>query len=443
MGTTEWSQEERRQRAIEAYSKEEIREVDYNLVEAIPSEAFEEEPVIKLPEGIFGTEGLKRAQRRVIERFIKVFSRKLRREAAKVTSLKIQVDRKVWEVRKNQFGPRSSGVKRDAELERQIRQLLEAKCIRESIASFYSFAFLVPKPNGTWRMVLNFKGLNKATTNVDRWPIPYIEHLLRNIGQLKPKFFAVMDLTKGFYQCEIDKGSSQYTAFITSTGVYEWLRVPMGITAAPSHFQRIIANEVLRGLVGFICMVYIDDVIVFGDSEESYLANLSTVLERFEKYGIIVNSEKCSFGLEEVEYVDHTLSVEGMHFKRSKIDGVINFPRPTTKQGLKKFIGLVNYFRSHVKDSSILTAPLEELAKPYRPKEDIVWTDETREVFDNVKGAVHMWPRLWFIDESRQIYVHTDASNIGIGGYMFQLIDGEEKPIAFISKAYDQTMKKW
>ena len=189
-------------------------------------------------------------------------------------------------------------------------------------------------------------------------------------------------------------------------------------------------------------MVYIDDVIVFGDTEESYLANLSTVLERFERFGIIVNPEKCSFGLEEVEYVDHTLSADGMHFKRSKIDGVINFPRPTTKQGLKKFIGLVNYFRNHVKDSSILTAPLEELAKPYRAKEEVVWTDETKEVFENVKGAVHMCPRLWFIDESRQIFVHTDASNIGVGGYMFQLIEGEEKPIAFISKAYDQTMKK-
>jgi hypothetical protein len=82
---------------------------------------------------------------------------------------------------------------------------------------------------------------------VDRWPIPYIEHLLRKIGKLKPKYFAVMDLTKGFYQCEIDGESTPFTAFLTSSGVYEWLKVPMGITAAPSHFQRIIANEVLYG----------------------------------------------------------------------------------------------------------------------------------------------------------------------------------------------------
>ena len=349
----------------------------------------------------------------------------------------------MWEVRRNQFGPRTSGSKRDAELERQVRQLLEAKCIRESLASYYSFAFLVPKPNGTWRMVLNFKGLNKATTNVDRWPIPYIEHLLRKIGRLKPKYFAVMDLTKGFYQCEIDQDSSIFTAFITSSGVYEWLRVPMGLTAAPSHFQRVIANEVLRGLVGYICMVYIDDVIVFGDTEESYLENLATVLARFEEYGITVNPEKCSFGLEEVEYVGHTLSAKGMHFKRSKLDGVINVPKPQTKYGLKKFIGLVNYFRNHVRDSSSLTAPLEELAKPYRPNDQLEWTKETELVFEKVKEAVHECPQLWFVDENEKIFVHTDASNVGIGGYMFQIINGEEKPIAFISKSYDPPMKKW
>jgi hypothetical protein len=161
-------------------------------------------------------------------------------------------------------------------------------------------------------------------------------------------------------------------------------------------------------------MVYIDDVIVFGDTEESYLENLSKVLERFERFGIIVNPEKCSFGLEEVEYVGHSLSAE--HFKRSKIDCVINFPRPTTKLELKKFIGLVNYFRSHVKDSSTLTAPLEGLTIPYRAKEHVKWTEETSEAFEKVKEKVHECPKLWFIDESKQLYVHTDASNIGIGG---------------------------
>ena len=151
-------------------------------------------------------------------------------------------------------------------------------------------------------------------------------------------------------------------------------------------------------------------------------------LQRFEQFGITVNPDKCSFGLEEVEYVGHTLSSKGMHFKRSKLDGVINFPKPSTKHGMKQFIGLVNYFRGHVRESSTLTAPLEEMVKPYRAKEGLIWTEETETVFNRVKEAVHECPRLWFVDENEKIYVHTDASNIGIGGYMFQVIEGEEKP---------------
>ena len=86
---------------------------------------------------------------------------------------------------------------------------------------------------------------------------------------------------------------------------------------------------------------------------------------------------------------------------------------------------------------------MEELVKPYRAGDKLEWSEESTKVFERVKEAVHSCPKLWFIDESEQIFVHTDASNVGIGGYMFQIIDGEEKPVAFISKAYDKTMRKW
>ena len=353
----EWSKEERIRRGKEAYEREEIEEVDYNLVEAIPPEALEEEPEVKLPEKIFGPETLRRSIRRLLERLVRVFSRKLRKEAAKVSALKIEVDKKLWEIKKNQFNPRELGGKRDAELERIVRKLLEAECIRRSRSSFYSFAFLVPKPNGDWRLVLNFKGLNKATTNVDRWPIPYI-----------------------------------------------------------------------------------DDIIIFEDTEEAFIENLMHVLMRLEKHGITVNPDKCSFGLEEIEYVGHTISANGIHFTRSKLDSVMNFQKPVTQKGMKGFIGLVNYFRDHVSNSSIITAPLEEMVKPYNPKSKLQWTPERESKYDEVKLAVHECPALWFVDENQKIFVKTDSSDYGIGGYMYQIIDGAEKPIAFISKAYDKPM---
>ena len=217
----------------------------------------------------------------------------------------------------------------------------------------------------------------------------------------------------------------------------------MGITSAPSHFQRVIATEVLAGLIGIICMLYIDDIIIFGDTEETFLENLEQVLMRLDKHGITVNPDKCSFGLEEIEYVGHTISANGIHFTRSKLDSVMNFQKPMTQKGMKGFIGLVNYFRDHVANSSVITAPLEEMVKPYNPKSKLEWTPERESKYEEVKLAVHECPSLWFVDENQKIFVKTDSSDYGIGGYMYQVIDESEKPIAFISKAYDKPMLKW
>ena len=131
-----------------------------------------------------------------------------------------------------------------------------------------------------------------------------------------------MDLTSRFFQVAIDGGSSIYTAFITNSGIYEWIRVHMGVTSAPSHFQRVMATEVLAGLIGIACMLYIDDIIVFGSTEEEFLKNLEKVLTRLKDFGITVNPDKCTFGLEEIEYVGHTISASGIHFSRSKLDSV-------------------------------------------------------------------------------------------------------------------------
>jgi hypothetical protein len=138
-------------------------------------------------------------------------------------------------------------------------------------------------------MVLNFKGLNKATTNVDRWPIPYIEHLLRKIGALKPKYFAVMDLTSGFFQAPIDPESARYTAFTTWFGNFQFTRVAMGLKGAPAFFQQKLATEVLGGLIHSICELYLDDLNVYADTLEEYIKRIRLVLTRFREHGIIVN----------------------------------------------------------------------------------------------------------------------------------------------------------
>ena len=193
--------------------------------------------------------------------------------------------------------------------------------------SYYSHAFLVPKPNKTWRLVLDFKSLNKATIKHYNWPIPNIRDMLNRIGSQKPRFFAVFDLTSGYYQAKISESSRKYTAFLTHSGVYRWLRLPMGLTGAGSHFQNCLSMQVLNGLLHHICELYLDDCIVFADTEREFTERLQAVFARFREFLITLNPSKCVLGLTQVEFVGHTINMDGLHFTRCKLDSVMQFPR--------------------------------------------------------------------------------------------------------------------
>ena len=154
--------------------------------------------------------------------------------------------------------------------------------------------------------------------------------MLRRLGQRGAKCFGNLDLTAGYHQTPLHESSHKYTALKTAFGVYQWLRVPKGLKCVPSYFQHILQSEVLGGLMYEICELYIDDVIIFADSEEEMVFNLHQVLARLHSRGITVSSDKCSFGLEEIEFMEHILSNEGLHFTRSKLDKVLNISLPQT-----------------------------------------------------------------------------------------------------------------
>jgi hypothetical protein len=138
--------------------------------------------------------------------------------------------------------------------------------------------------------------------------------------------FGVMDFTQGFYQAMLEETSRNLTAFWTHMGIFEWNRVPMGIKGAPTYFQRVMATQVLDGFIHAICELYIDDCIVFGSTEDEYMTRLEQVFQRFAEKGIILNPDKTKLGLDEVEYVGHLISVEGVKFTEEKLANVLSFP---------------------------------------------------------------------------------------------------------------------
>jgi len=190
---------------------------------------------------------------------------------------------------------------------------------------------------------------------------------------------------------------------------------------------------------------------VFGHTEEEFLTNLRKVFERFRLKGAKLHPLKSDLGLSETEMCGHSIDGSGIHFVKSKLDSVENFPQPITKKQLKQFIGLANYFREHVPHASDLMRPFNALLGGYTSKDRshrIRWTVDLITAFETLKAAVCNCQKLYFLDEEYiYIVLRTDASDYGIGAYLLQIIkidDKEvERPIKFISKSLDATQCKW
>ena len=353
----------------------------------------------------------------LVREFSDCFSRKLLKEAARVPPMHLTVDKAQWERRENQRPPRPRSQEQQREIDRQTDDMQDAEVVRLSQAGAHSQVLLVRKPDGSWRFCIDYRRLNEAT-KAETWPIPNIPRMLSRIGATKPRYFGVLDLTKGYYQTPLAEGSAKYTAFITSSGLYEWRRVPMGLKGAPGYFQRTMTMLVLAGLVGVICEVYMDDVIVYGKDFEEYVLNLRRVLERLRRFRLTANPDKTRLGLERVEYVGHIIDSTGITFSPERIREIADFPLPATKGELKSFLGLANYVRDSTVDASEFTVPLTAMLNGYSKKQRahrIVWTPDQLNAWKQYKVVVNQSQKLFYADETSPIHLYTDASNVGIG----------------------------
>jgi len=370
------------------------------------------------------------------------FSTSVRPQPAAVAPLKIDVNLEKWEVPRNSGPPRVQSDVKQQEIKQQIDKLLLLGVIQPSQSPYYSHPHLTPKPDGTWRFCIDYRQLNNASKSLG-WPIPNIELLLRRVGKYSPKYFGKFDLTSGYHQTAMSTESRSLTAFITAFGTYEWLRCPFGLKGAPAYFQRAMNTEVLIDLLYQICEVYLDDILFWGATEEEYLQRLEILLDRLSNKGITINPKKCSLGLEQIEYTGHVLDKYGISFSQKKKVQIVNFTQPETQRDLKSFLGLANYFRNHIRNHSLLVHPLHEMIKNYKPRSKLIWNSKLISAFERVKKAINDCPKLHFIDDTSPVYLHTDASDYGVGAYLFQVINGIEYPIMFLSQTFKAEQKRW
>lgn len=417
-----------------------------SLTENLPWEIADKDRKINdeefVPTRLYGSESFKEKIRIKCRKWIHVFKREITTTPAKLKPMEINVDKEKWDNLQKNRRYRVQSRPKQIEIERQVSQMLRLKIISPTEAAILSQVLLTPKPNDMWRFCIDFRELNEIS-QASGWPLPNIRHTLRRLGEHKAKIFGVMDLTSGFHQAPLADISKVYTAFTTWVGNFQFERVPFGLKGAPSYYQQQIQSEVLRGIIYRICEVYIDDVITIGKTEDEFLANLDTILERFSLYGITVNPDKCKLGMPEVEYVGHTINSLGLSFTDEKLESVASFPLPEYPKILHQFLGLMNYFRDHVRNHSDLAQPLNAMLSKAPEKQKLNWTEELKKSFETLKYCVHNCRMLFFVDGDYPVHLCTDASAYGIGAYLYQIIDGVEKPIQFLSKSLTDTQRRW
>ena len=189
--------------------------------------------------------------------------------------------------------------------------------------------------------------------------------------------------------------------------------------------------------------MYIDDVLISACDEESYLANVRTVFNRFRERGVVVHPKKAKLGLNQLEYVGHVVDKEGLHFSEKKRLEVLNFPKPTTQHHVQMFLGLANYFRDHVKNITELLSPLRDMIEQYEKRKKVIWTPHREEAFEKAKTAIYDCQKLYFIDPGITPILQTDASDYGIGCMLYQMKNDIMYPIMYVSKALQGSQLNW
>lgn len=223
------------------------------------------------------------------------------------------------------------------EVKRQINKMLEEGIIEPSKSYWSSPILLVPKKSDTtedkkWRLVVDYRKLNNCIED-DKFPLPDITEILESLTC--SIYFTHLDLHQGYYNVKLDENSRKFTAFYS--GQYQMTRMPMRLKTSQSSFSRMITMA-MAGLNYEKCLIYLDDLIVFGRNLTVHNKNLQDIFERLRAVNLKLNPAKCDFLRKEILYLGHVISSEGIMPDPAKISTVQNYPRPTNTDEVKRFV---------------------------------------------------------------------------------------------------------
>ncbi|KAJ9544243.1 hypothetical protein OSB04_023950 [Centaurea solstitialis] len=299
------------------------------------------------------------------------------------------------------------------ELSEQLQELSGKGFIRPSSSPWGAPILFVKKKDGSHRMCIDYRGLNKVTIK-NRYPLPRIDDLFDQLQGAS--WFSKIDLRSGYHQLKVKEADVHKTAFRTRYGHFEFLVMPFGLTNAPAAFMDLM-NRVCRPMLDRSVIVFIDDILIYSKTKEEHVMHLREVLEVLRRERLYAKFSKCAFWLEEVQFLGHIINREGIKVDPAKIEAVMNWEIPKAPTEIRSFLGLAGYYRRFIQDFSKIAVPLTRLTKKSEP---YVWGSEQQKAFDTLRQKLCEAPVLTLPEGVEDMAVYCDASRLGLGCVLMQ-----------------------
>ncbi|XP_044316728.1 uncharacterized protein LOC123037931 [Drosophila rhopaloa] len=313
---------------------------------------------------------------------------------------------------KQRYYPKNPRVQ--GEINAKVDELLQMGFIEHSRSPYSSPIVMVKKKTGKWRLCVDFRQIN-AKSIKDAYPMPRINYILDQLREAK--YISSLDLKDGYWQVPLEANSRQYTAFtVPSKGLFQWKVMPFGLHSASATFQRAL-DQVIGPEMSPYAFAYQDDIIVIGRTLKEHVENLKEVFRRLKEANLRINADKCKFFKQELLYLGHRVTSEGIGTDPEKVAAIAELEPPSTVRELRQYLGVASWYRRFVPDFARIVRPLNDLL---RKGTKWTWTPEHQQAFEEVKARLVADPVLACPDFEKRFILQTDASDYGLGAILTQ-----------------------
>lgn len=319
----------------------------------------------------------------------------------------------------------------------EVARLLKEEIIEPSDSDWASPVVMIKKSNGQWRFCIDFRKVNTVSKK-DAYPIPNMVGILDQLRQAH--YITTLDLSQAYFQIPMAEKARPITAFIVpGRGLFQFKRMPFGLSNAPATMQRFIEKILGPQLYPHV-FVYLDDIIIVATTFDEHLKWLKIVLDKIKAAGLTLNREKSEFCRTEVSYLGFIVNRTGLQVDPAKTAPVVEFPAPRNIKQLRRFLGMASWYRRFIPDFATVAVPLQKLT---RKSQSWTWSEEQETAFNQLKDHLTTAPTLSCPDFTLPFSLQTDASSVGLGAVLTQVIDGNERVIAYASRALSGAEKNY